>query len=223
MSLGENQKIAAADRLLDAEFLLDEELPVHHRDAPVSTPGERLARLILVAEVPQLPADVHAFGGLRQTVETRGGRAGQDRLPDSLDETVRQTVSVEAEQQHAHAGPPIGGCVRPQLRLDSRLDLASDHRRREPGHRLRARPSPARRGRRDHDPRRAHVERLGERIDDPHAPPLHVDARLAVARHDLAIRLKSHWRSTRESLLARGQNYRPYSACSRRPLGREGW
>src|SRR5262249_20357922 len=120
----------------------------------------------LVAEVTQQAADRNALLTVRQTVEARGGRTRQDALADAVDEALTETGGVEREQQNADAMPAIGRVVGWELRFDARLALAADHRRREAGHRLRRRPGPARRLRRDHDARRAHVERLGKRVGD---------------------------------------------------------
>src|SRR5262249_24113268 len=87
----ENQQIAAADRPLDAKALLNQELAVHHRDAPVAAAVEKLARLVLVAEVTQQAADRNALLTVRQTVEARGGRTRQDALTDAVDEALTET------------------------------------------------------------------------------------------------------------------------------------
>src|SRR3954464_9252606 len=83
--VGEDDDVAAADALHDPEALLDEELALHHRDAPVPPTAEHLAPLPAVAEVPQETPDGHLVAAA-QAVEARGGRAGEHGLADALDE-----------------------------------------------------------------------------------------------------------------------------------------
>ena len=164
---GQDQEIAAANRFLNAEGFLDQELALHHGNAPVPLSRQKLARLEAIAEVTQLPADGHSLGRLGQAVEACGGRAREHRLPDAIDELSLKSFGVEAEQQHAHARPKVGCGIGIQFRLDTCLDLAPDDRRGEPGQRLGGRPRPRRRLRRDHHPCRTHTEGLGERVDNP--------------------------------------------------------
>src|SRR5262249_31092270 len=116
----QDQEVAAADRLLHAERLLDEELAVHDRNAPVALAVEELARLVLVAEVAQEAADGDALLALRQAVETRGGRARQDALTDAIDEALTEAGGVEREQQDADAGSAVRRVVGSELRFDAR-------------------------------------------------------------------------------------------------------
>ena len=144
LMLGHDQQVAAADRLLDPERLLDEELAFHHRNPPVALAVQHLARLELVAEVTQLSADDDPLGRVGQAVEAGGRRTGEHGLADSIDQLSLKSVGIEAEEQHAHAGPQIGRDVRSQLRLDARLDLAADDGGREAGQRLGRGPRPGR-------------------------------------------------------------------------------
>jgi hypothetical protein len=164
--LCQDQEVAAADRLLDPEGLLDEEFSVHHRNPPVPVTVEELARLIAVAEMAQQPADGDALGRRDEAVETGRRRAGEHRLADSIDHTLTEPIDVEAKHQDAHTRAAIRRVVRRQLSLDACFDLAPNHRRGEAGHGPGGCARPLRRAGGDEHARRTHVERFGERIDD---------------------------------------------------------
>src|SRR5262245_27460244 len=105
--LPQDKKVAAADPLLDAELLLDEELAFHHRNAPLARTGERSTGLVLVAEVPHVAADDHAFGSIGQAVEAGSRRAREDGLANAVEQAMREPVGVEPEHQCRRARPAI--------------------------------------------------------------------------------------------------------------------
>jgi hypothetical protein len=164
--LGQDDDVAAADALDDPEALLDEELALHHRNAPVAASVEHLARLPAVTEVAQLAPHVGLLLGV-QAVEAGSRRARQHGHADALDEPLAQPFRVGGEQQHGDARAAVGGLRRVELALDPRLALAPDHRRGEARQRARRVLRPAGRVGGDHYPRAPHRERLGERVLDP--------------------------------------------------------
>ena len=141
--LGEDQQVATADRLLDPERFLHQELAFHHRNPPVALSADDLAGLKLVAEVTQLAADDDPLGRIGQAVEAGSCRTGEYGLADTVDELSLKSIRIEAEQQHVHTRPPVRCGVRTQLPFDARLDLASDDRGGEPGHGFGRRSRPA--------------------------------------------------------------------------------
>ena len=82
---GQDQEVATAYGLLDAERLLHQELAFHHRDPPVAAAVQELARLEAVAEMAEQSADEDPLGRLGQAVEAGGGRTGEDRLAHSFE------------------------------------------------------------------------------------------------------------------------------------------
>ena len=61
-------------------------------------------------------------------------RAGQHALADAVLELLRQRLGREAEQQHAHAGPPVRRLLRLQFAVDAGLGAAADDGGAEAGH-----------------------------------------------------------------------------------------
>ncbi len=122
----QNQEVAAADRPLNTERLLDQELALHHRDPPVAVAIEELARLVPVAEMPELSADDDSLRRLGQAVEARRGRAREHGLAHAIDEPAAEPFRVEAEDEHAdaqagrRASPRVGDRPRCPLRPCSR-------------------------------------------------------------------------------------------------------
>ena len=82
---GQDQEVATAYGLLDAERFLHQELAFHHRDPPVAAAVQELARLEAVAEMAEQSADEDPLGRLGQSVEAGGGRTGEDRLAHSFE------------------------------------------------------------------------------------------------------------------------------------------
>src|SRR5439155_14151572 len=111
-----DQQIAAANRLLNAEGFLHQELTIHHGDAPVSSPLEKLAGLEAIAEMTQHPADDDSFGCARQPIEARGRGTREDRLTDSFNQAACEARRIEAEEKDADARPAVRRFVRKELR-----------------------------------------------------------------------------------------------------------
>ena len=143
--VAENEHVAAADRVRHhAGRLLDDELAVHDRDAPVAVLAEPLGGLEAVAEKARALAEAEPLLGFDAGVAGRAG-ARQHALADAVLELRRQRVGREAEQQHAHAGPPVGRFVGLQLAVDADLGAAADDggAKAAHGHRRLARPTHA--------------------------------------------------------------------------------
>ncbi len=167
-------EIAAADRALgEPGGPLADELPVHHRDAPEMAAADALRDLPAVAEVAQPVTELEGFGSVEPGVTGRAG-AGEHALSDPVEQLLLQLAGRSGAKQNAHAGTAIRRCLLIKVAVDARLDAAGDDGGGEPGRHLRRATRPARARRGDHDRGRAHVERLGEGVVDPHAVARHV-------------------------------------------------
>ena len=124
-SSAEDQQVAAADRCDDAGGLLDDELAVHHRHAPVALAAESLGDLAAVAEEAQVLAERRCACRLRRrrSRPSRGRSARTGRRGSSS--CFAELLAREREQQHAHAGPAVGRLLGRQLALDAGLGSRS--------------------------------------------------------------------------------------------------
>ena len=129
MILRQDQKVAAANRLLNAERLLDQKLAFHHRNPPVTPAVQEFTRLVAVAEVSEQPAHDYPIRRLRQTVEARRSGTCEDRLPDPVQQAGRKAFDIEPEEQHADSRPAIRRVVRHEVRLDPCRRLSYGARR----------------------------------------------------------------------------------------------
>ena len=183
----EDKEVPAGHRLAHSEAVFDQELAVHHRDAPETAlprrwrraPARRqegavddLAHLVAVAEEAQERADAHRLLG-REIVEAGGGRGGHHALSDASHQLILEDVRRAGERQDAHAGPPVGGALG-RGAFEARLAPAPDDGRREAGHGARGDRRPALARGRNHEAGRAHREGLGVGVLDERAGDLHV-------------------------------------------------
>ena len=105
--------------------LLDDELAVHHRHAPIAALAEALGGLEAVAEEARALAEPDPLLGVDAGVAGRAG-ARQHALADAVLELGRERIGREAEQQHAHARAPVGRLLGLQLAVDADLGAAAD-------------------------------------------------------------------------------------------------
>ena len=171
MLAAEEQQVAAADRAIDrAHRILAQELAVHDGDAPVAAHlalmvGQALGDREAVAEIADRAAELD-LGRALDAGKAGGAGAGEDALAHALEELVLQPVRLEAEQQDAHAGAPVGRFLGRQLGVDAGLGAAADHRGGEARHHRRRDHRPFRRVVGDDDRGARDVEGFGEGVLD---------------------------------------------------------
>src|ERR687886_1867331 len=116
----QDDDVAAGHSLRDGEALLDQELPLHHRHAPVAASVEHLAGLVAVAEEAQLTADVDGVRSV-EPVEAGRRRTGEHALADALHQPLGHPLAVIGEQQRAGPWAAVRRLGRIELALDAGL------------------------------------------------------------------------------------------------------
>ena len=122
--------------------VLDRELAVHHRHAPVAPAAEPLGDLPAVAEIAHRVAELQRVGAVEPGVAGRAGR-GQHALADAVDNCFCSSCVETANSSTRTPGRPSGVSLRRQHALDRRLAAAADHRGGEAGHASRPPAAPS--------------------------------------------------------------------------------
>ncbi len=164
--LAEHKQIAAAHRFLgETGLVLADELPAHHRNAPIAAAADDLGHLPAVAEEAQGRAELQLLLAFEPGKAGRA-RARQHALADAVAQLLLELVGIHGEEQHGDAGPSVGRLLLGERALDAGFRAAGDHRGGEAGHGARGDHRPFQRGRRDDDPRADHGKGLGKRLDN---------------------------------------------------------
>jgi hypothetical protein len=94
-------------------------------------------------------------------------------LADAGEHGLGERFDRESEGEHRGAGAAVGRFSSGEEALDADLGVAADHARAVAGELPERRVEPIGVRRRNHDPRVAHAERFGERVDDERLADAH--------------------------------------------------